>query len=52
VVVIDDSEVILGSTNWFYKDFHSNHQVNVKIRDPKLAKYFREYIEDKINASN
>lgn len=42
VVVIDESIVHLGSSNWTYSAFKKNHECNLRIQDPELARQLLE----------
>ena len=45
LIIIDSEIVIIGSTNWSYHSIEKNHEANVVIRSPPLAKKFDGYFE-------
>ncbi|MEE9323190.1 MAG: phospholipase D-like domain-containing protein [Candidatus Aenigmarchaeota archaeon] len=43
LIIIDSKIVIIGSTNWSYYSIDKNHEANVLIRSPSIAKNFEGY---------
>ncbi len=42
-LVVDHRLVLLGSTNWSYSSLNKNHEVDVFIIDPRIAKELESY---------
>ena len=42
-LVIDGKIVLLGSTNWSYSSLNKNHEVDVLIKDPEIARLLTSY---------
>ncbi len=42
-LVVDSKYVIIGSTNWSYSSLNKNHEVDVLVDDPNLAKRLEAY---------
>jgi phosphatidylserine/phosphatidylglycerophosphate/cardiolipin synthase-like enzyme len=47
-LVRDGKEVLMGSSNWSTDDFDQRHQVNFKLKDPKLAKQLQDLLTTEI----
>ncbi len=43
LIIIDSKIVIIGSTNWSYYSVEKNHEANVVINSPALARQFEAY---------
>ncbi len=43
LLIVDTSDVLLGSTNWSYYSLTKNHETNVLINSKTLAKKFTHY---------
>ncbi len=50
-LVRDGKEVLMGSSNWSTDDFDHRHQVNWKLRDPKLARQLQDLLTSEIAAA-
>lgn len=48
LVLIDDSIVYIGSTNWTKSAFHSNYEILLKLTDNTTSKLYHYYFSDMI----
>ena len=45
-IVIDDQQVIIGSTNWTYPALEENNETSVLIESKKINKIYRNFVKD------
>ena len=46
LLIIDTTNVLLGSTNWSYYSLTKNHETNALIESKKLAQQFTNYFDE------
>ncbi|MDD2717224.1 MAG: phospholipase D-like domain-containing protein [Candidatus Wallbacteria bacterium] len=51
IIITDKSTALLGSTNWYYVDIDSAHQVNFVERKPEIVKSIQEYFDQQFGCA-
>jgi cardiolipin synthase len=46
VLIVDGESILMGSTNWTYHALAKNHEVNLLIKSPNLAKNLIAYFNN------
>lgn len=45
IMIVDDREVFVGSTNWGFSAFERNNEANVLIRNKEAVAYYQNYFD-------